>query len=63
MEETFPKVKKFVLGSGWLRLCVNHSHLNANRQGASAPWSLLLEDLLKIRGWLKECSRPLRLAD
>ena len=58
---TFPKVRKVVLGGGWP--CVNQSRLNADPQGALAPSSLLLEDLLNIRGWLKECSRPLRLAD
>ena len=57
----FPRTKQVLIGGGWP--CINHSSLNANRQGAEAASSRLLDDMLGIVEALKQVSRPLRLPD
>ena len=57
----FPKVTQVILAGGWP--CVNHSLLNVHRQGAEGATSKLLDCMLQIRQWLKECSRKLNLPE
>ena len=57
----FPKVTQVILAGGWP--CVNHSLLNVHRQGAEGATSKLLDGMLQIRQWLKECSRKLNLPE
>ena len=57
----FPKVTKVILSGGWP--CVNHSVLNVNRQGAEGASSRLLDSMLDVRTWLKECSCEENLPD
>ena len=55
----FPRARKAILGGGWP--CVNDSRLNAARGGAGAETSRLLDNLVEIRGWLKQASSRLKL--
>eukprot|EP00435_Cladocopium_sp_Y103_P064824 s447_g26.t1 len=57
----FPRKMEVVVGGGWP--CISHSALNKNRQGAAAPSSRLLDDLLGVAENLKTCSAPLKLPD
>eukprot|EP00435_Cladocopium_sp_Y103_P037986 s305_g10.t1 len=57
----FARAGRVLIGGGWP--CVNHSSLNRARLGAAADSSLLLDDMVNIAKWLKECSLPVKLPD
>ena len=50
----FPRARRILLAGGWP--CIHHSSLNANRQGAAGATSQLLDEMMKIRSWIKEAS-------
>eukprot|EP00435_Cladocopium_sp_Y103_P004459 s2071_g1.t1 len=57
----FARCETVVVGGGWP--CINHSSLNAERQGADAASSRLLDDMLELVKLLQQVSRPLRLPE